>query len=63
MDSKWLRGYEQVTLYGETLEIIDYSPEIQPNLKGICFSAFQGHCGCILLDIAQIKFPWNSGDA
>lgn len=28
MDTKWLRGYERATLYGETLEIVDYSPEI-----------------------------------
>lgn len=37
MDSKWLRAYERATLYGETLEIIDYSPEIDTNLKVICF--------------------------
>ena len=28
MDSKWLRNYERATLYGEKLEIIDYSSEI-----------------------------------
>ena len=26
MDSKWLRSYERAALYGETLKIIDYSP-------------------------------------
>ena len=40
MDSKWLRAYERATLYGETLEIIDYSPEIDTYLKVICFPTF-----------------------
>ncbi|MGN0374587.1 MAG: LytTR family DNA-binding domain-containing protein [Butyrivibrio sp.] len=55
MDSKWLRSYERATLYGETLKIIDYSPEINTYLEVICFPTFQGHCGCILFDISQIK--------
>ena len=63
MDSKWLRSYEQATLYGETLEIIDYSPEIDTYLKVICFPTFEGHCGCILFDISRIKFTKNSSDA
>lgn len=63
MDSKWLRAYERATLYGETLEIIDYSPEIDTNLKVICFPTFQGHCGCILFNIADIQFIKNSNDA
>lgn len=63
MDSKWLRSYERATLYGETLEIIDYSPEIDTYLKVICFPTFRGHCGCILFDISQIKFTKNSSDA
>ena len=63
MDSKWLRSYERATLYGETLEIIDYSPEIDTYLKVICFPTFKGHCGCILFDIAEIKFTKNSSDA
>ena len=33
MDAKWLHVYERATLYGETLEIMDYSPEIDTNLK------------------------------
>ena len=41
MDSKWLQSYERATLYGETLEIMDYSPEIDTNLKIICFPTFQ----------------------
>ncbi|MGN0557969.1 MAG: LytR/AlgR family response regulator transcription factor [Acutalibacteraceae bacterium] len=63
MDSKWLRSYERATLFGETLEIIDYSPEIDTYLKVICFPTFKGHCGCILFDISQIEFTKNSSDA
>ena len=63
MDSKWLRAYERATLYGETLEIIDYSPEIDTYLKVICFPTFRGHCGCLLFDIEQIRFTRNSSDA
>lgn len=63
VDSKWLRSYERATLYGETLEIIDYSPEIDTYLKVICFPTFKGHCGCILFDITEIKFTKNSNDA
>lgn len=63
MDSKWLRAYERATLYGEMLEIIDYSPEIDTNLKVICFPTFKGHCGCILFDIGEIKFVKSSNDA
>ena len=55
MDAKWLRGYERATLYGETLEIVDYSPEIGKNLKIICFPTFPGHCGCILFNADQMK--------
>ena len=43
------------TLYGETLEIMDYSPEIDTNLKIICFPTFPGHCGCILFNADQMK--------
>ena len=63
MDSKWLRSYERATLYGEILEIIVYSPEIDTYLKVICFPTFKGHCGCILFDISEIKFTKNSNDA
>ena len=55
MDSKWLQGYERATLYGETLEIMDYSPEIDTNLKIICFPTFLGHCGCILFNADKMK--------
>lgn len=56
MDSKWLRSYERSALYGETLEIIDYSPEIDTYIKVISFPTFPGHCGCILFDISSIRF-------
>lgn len=63
MDSKWLRTYERATLYGETLEIIDYSPEIDTYLKIISFPTFKGHCGCILFDISNIELTQNSDEA
>lgn len=63
MDAKWLRAYERATLYRETLEIIDYSPEIDTNLKVICFPTFKGHCGCILFNIDDIKFIKSSSEA
>ena len=56
MDSKWLRSYERAVLYGEKLELIDYSPEIDVNLKVTCFPTFPGHCGCILFNISEIEF-------
>lgn len=55
MDAKWLQVYERATLYGETLEIMDYSPEIDTNLKIICFPTFPGHCGCILFNADKMK--------
>lgn len=61
MDTKWLRGYERATLYGETLEIVDYSPEIGKNLKIICFPTFPGHCGCILFDTdKEREISWQN---
>ena len=62
MDAKWLRSYERAVLYGETLEIIDYSPEIDTYLRVICFPTFKGHCGCILFDVSEIKFTQSSSD-
>ena len=55
MDSKWLQSYERATLYVETLENMDYSPEIDTNLKIICFPTFPGHCGCILFNADKMK--------
>lgn len=55
MDVKWLRSYERAALFGETVKIIDYSPEIDAYLDIICFPTFKGHCGCILFDISKIN--------
>lgn len=63
MDSKWLRTYERATLYGEVLEMMDYSPEIDTYLKIICFPSFKGNCGCILFDLSKIEFTKNSSDS
>lgn len=63
MDSKWLNCYEQVTLYRKTIEIMDYSPEIDTYLKVICFPTFKGHCGCILFDLLSLKLDNSSEDA
>lgn len=62
MDSKWLRNYERAVLYGEVMEINDYSPEIDTELKVICFPTFKGHCGCILFNIDDIKMRGNGCD-
>lgn len=62
MDSKWLKSYERAALYGETLELIDYSPEIDTYLKVICFPTAPGHCGCFLFDISKLKIAQDSGD-
>ena len=40
---------------GETLEITDYSPEIDTELKIVCFPTFPGHCGCMLFDRRRIQ--------
>ena len=63
MDSKWLKNYERTALYNETIEMIDFSPEIDTYLKVICFPTFKGHCGCILFNIDEIEFSQNSGEA
>lgn len=62
MSDKWLRNYERAALYGETLRIVDYSPEIDTNLEIICFPTLKGHCGCILFDVSKIKFYRESTD-
>ena len=63
MDGKWLRAYEQAALYGVTLEVVDYSPEIDTYLRILCFPTFRGHCGCILTDVSQINYLRTSGDS
>lgn len=61
MDAKWLFNYERSAVFGETLEIIDYSPEIKTTLKIISFPTFKGHCGCILFDVSQIQLTNREG--
>ena len=63
MDSKWLKNYERTALYNETMEMIDFSPEIDTYLKVISFPTFKGHCGCILFNINEIEFSQNSSEA
>lgn len=63
MHEKWLRSYERAVLFGETLEMMDYSPEIDSYLKVICFPTFKGHCGCLLFELSEIKYTKNSSDA
>ncbi len=62
MDARWLRGYERAALLGETLQMVSYSPEIDTYLNVICFPTTPGHCGCILLNIDEIKFAENPDD-
>lgn len=63
MDFKWLRTYERAALFGETIKIVDYSPEIDTYLDIICFPTFKGHCGCILFDIEKINSYRKATDA
>ena len=42
MDSKWLRSYERAVLYGEKLELIDYSPELRYKSEGHMLPDFSG---------------------
>lgn len=63
MDEKWIQVYERAALGGETLEIVDYSPEIDAYLDVICFPTTPRHCGCILLNIAEMKYAENPGDS
>lgn len=62
MDEKWLKSYERAALYGQTLEIIDHSPEIDTDLDIICFPTIKGHCGCILLNVDEMRYAENQGD-
>lgn len=55
MDEKWLRNYERAVLFGETVGMNEYSPEIDKNLNILCFPTFEGHCGCVLLDAGKIN--------
>lgn len=63
MNRKWLRLYECAVLYGETLEVIDHSPEIDTDLRVVCFPTFKGHCGCLLFPVTGTHFIKISPDA
>ena len=55
MDAKWLRVYERTALYGETLEITDYSPEIDTELKIVRFPTFPGPVSYTHLTLPTIR--------
>lgn len=48
--SKWLAIYSKVAFMGDTVELIDYSPEIDKELLVICFQPAYGYCACIVCD-------------
>ena len=57
-------GQLRVTLkLSDGTQLIAHSPEIDTYLKIICFPTQPGHCGCLLFDIAEMKFAEDSGDA
>lgn len=62
MNKMWLRSCECAAFYGRTLEILDYSPEVDAYLNIICFRTAEGHCGCILLDFGRMEYARNAGD-
>lgn len=62
MNVKWLRLYERAVLYGETLEVVDHSPEIDADLRVICFPTFKGHCGCLLFPLSRLQLTQISPD-
>lgn len=62
MSVKWLRLYERAVLYGETLEAVDHSPEIDADLRVTCFPTSKGHCGCLLTPVARIRVARISPD-
>lgn len=60
MDKKRLLNYVCSAIYGENLESFDYNPEMDTTLKIISFPTFEGHCGCILFDVSQIRLTNGS---
>lgn len=64
-EKKWLVAYERAAFYGETLELSEYSREIDEELRVICFPTLKGHCGCILFsdkDIKTVKLTENAAE-
>ena len=49
MDSKWLRNYERSAIFGDIIETMDYSPEIDKNLNIYCYQPEPGYCACVLV--------------
>lgn len=47
---KWLAIYSKVAFLGESIEFIDYSPEIDKDLLVICYQPAYGYCACIVCD-------------
>lgn len=47
---KWTALYSKVAFLGETVETIDYSPELDKELLVICYQPSYGYCACILCD-------------
>ena len=48
--NKWLVVYSKMAFMGDTVELIDYSPEIDKELLVICFQPAYGYCACIVCD-------------
>lgn len=48
--SKWLAVYSKVAFMGDTVELIDYSPDIDKELLMICYQPAYGYCACIVCD-------------
>lgn len=48
--SKWLAIYSKVAFMGDTVELIDYSPELDKELLVICYQPAYGYCACIVCD-------------
>lgn len=48
--SKWLAIYSKVAFMGDSVELIDYSPEIEKELLVICYQPAYGYCACIVCD-------------
>lgn len=47
---KWLAVYSKVAFLGETVELMDYSTEIDKELLVICYQPAYGYCACIVCD-------------
>lgn len=48
--NKWLAIYSKVAFMGDTVELIDYSPELEKELLVICYQPAYGYCACIVCD-------------